>query len=99
MNLMASINWDIISAALFCLTFIAVAWFIKGGGRKALSLSAILGGVTVWKVMFGFQTLQALFDALTNLGIYEVPAVYYGYISLGFVLVFLYLWITRGGER
>ena len=74
-------------------------WFIKGGGRKALSLSAILGGLTVWKVMLGFQTLQALFDALTNLGIYEVPAVYYGYISLGFVLVFLYLWITRGGER
>jgi len=99
MSLLTSINWDVVSAALFCLTFIAVIWFVKGGGRKALSLSAILGGVTVWKVMFGFQTLQALFDALTNLGIYEVPTVYYGYISLGFVLVFLYLWITRGGER
>ena len=92
-------TWDAVSAILFTLTFLAAVWFLRGGGCKALSLSAILGGLTVWKVMLGFQTLQALFDALTNLGIYEVPTVYYGYISLGFVLVFLYLWITGRGER
>ncbi len=93
-----TISWDIVSAALFCLTFVAVIWFLRGGGRKALSISALLGGLTVWKVMLGFQTLQALFDALTNLGIYEVPTIYYGYISLGFVLMFLWLWITKRGE-
>ena len=91
-------TWDAVSAILFTLTFLAAVWFLRGGGRKALSLSALLGGLTVWKVMLGFQTLQALFDALTNLGIYEVPPVYYGYISLGFVLVFIWLWITRRGE-
>jgi len=91
-------TWDAVSAILFTLTFLAAIWFLRGGGRKALSLSAFIGGLTVWKVMLGFQTLQALFDALTNLGIYEVPTIYYGYISLGFVLVFLYLWITGRGE-
>jgi len=69
--------------------------------RRLIIVIPILGipiVLSAVNLLLGFQFLQATFDALSLLGIYQVPNEVYGVLAAVFAMLFAYLILRGQGE-